>query len=97
MDHSGSIRPGDDSVFGRLFHLPDSGGMAVERFGSRTVLAISLVLWSIFTALTGAMSALVMLAGVRFFLASVRRQFFLAAIIFLPTGSPGKSVVEPTR
>jgi ACS family glucarate transporter-like MFS transporter len=47
-----------------IFQIP--GAMAVERFGSRVVLAVSLVLWSIFTALTGAMSTLVMLAGVRF-------------------------------
>lgn len=47
-----------------IFQIP--GAMAVERFGSRAVLAVSLVLWSIFTALTGAMSTLVMLAVVRF-------------------------------
>ena len=47
-----------------IFQIP--GGMTVERFGSRVVLAISLVLWSIFTALTGAVTGLSMLVVVRF-------------------------------
>ena len=47
-----------------LFQIP--GAMTVERFGSRIVIAIAMLLWSVFTALTGAVNTLRSLAIVRF-------------------------------
>ncbi|WAH37632.1 MFS transporter [Alicyclobacillus dauci] len=48
-----------------IFQIP--GSLLVERYGSRSILTFSLILWSIFTFFTGAAGTFVSLAIVRFF------------------------------
>lgn len=46
-----------------LFQIP--GGLLADRFGARTLLVVSLVAWSVFTAATGLVGGLVALLAVR--------------------------------
>ncbi|MDL4915550.1 MAG: MFS transporter [Enterobacterales bacterium endosymbiont of Blomia tropicalis] len=48
-----------------IFQIP--GGILLEKYGTRTVLTLSLVFWSVFTLLTGMVNSLMMLMIVRFF------------------------------
>lgn len=55
---------GSFSIAYALMQVP--GGLLADKFGSRIIGAISILFWSVFTFLTGAVSSLAALVGVRF-------------------------------
>ena len=55
---------GSFSLAYALMQVP--GGLLADKFGSRVIGAISIVFWSIFTFLTGTVSSLAALVGIRF-------------------------------
>lgn len=55
---------GSFSIAYALMQIP--GGLLADKFGSRIIGAIAILFWSVFTFLTGAVSGLATLVGVRF-------------------------------
>jgi ACS family glucarate transporter-like MFS transporter len=69
-----------------IFQIP--GAFMIERLGTRATLAISLITWSVFTALTGVANSLMMLAVIRFFFGIGESPVFPAGNSFFANWFP---------
>lgn len=69
-----------------IFQIP--GAIMIERLGSRAALAISLLMWSVFTALTGIANSFMMLAVIRFFFGIGESPVFTAGNNFFANWFP---------
>lgn len=69
-----------------IFQIP--GAMMIERLGSRTAMAMSLLAWSIFTGLTGVANSLMMLMVIRFFFGVGESPVFPAGNSFFANWFP---------
>jgi MFS transporter, ACS family, glucarate transporter len=58
------------------------GGMLAERFGSRIIITISLILWSVFTAFTGLATGFITLVIIRFLFGLGEGSLFPANTVF---------------
>src|SRR5256886_359344 len=80
-----------DSVFGTAsgiffigyFALQIPGALLVERWSARRLLALTLITWGAFTALTGFVHTPLQLYGARFLLGAAEAGFFPGVIVYL--------------